>query len=182
MKKIAGFLIGVLIITGCSSEEIGQASDQSEPTVKTIMDHIQEKISEDYNLMIIDGVVSNATTEEPLYELVNLLSAEETEFFPFATHFNKEDLKAGYMLVPMDDTSHSELIIVVEISEPKAITSVSHAMEKILSDQEVMWSDYMEEQYEFVRMNKIAKQGNFVLYVTSAHATEILKIFQSRVG
>ena len=44
-----------------------------------------------------------------------------------------------------------------------------------------MWSRYLPDQYELVKANKIQTQGNYVLYVTSSQAEEIVKIFEEQV-
>ena len=94
--------------------------------------------------------------------------------------FNTEDIKSGYILQPMMNVK-SELIIVAEAKDAESTENIKASYEKVLSDQDEMWSRYLPDQYELVKANKIQTQGNYVLYVTSSQAEEIVKIFEEQV-
>ena len=77
--------------------------------------------------------------------------------------FNSEDIKSGYILQPMMNVK-SELIIVAEAKDAESTGNIKASYEKVLSDQDTMWSRYLPDQYELVKANKIQTQGNYVLY------------------
>ena len=158
--RIVGIALLLVGIAGCTQE--GDVKNH-EVTVRAVMDKVQEKMtSEDHHLM-------------------NIKSEEETKFFASAKHFNRADIKEGYILEPLMSTVESELIIVIKTADQKAMEQVKKALNKVLSDQFAHWEGYIPSQYELVKNNKIKQQGNFIIYATSKHVDDIIKVFQDEV-
>ena len=94
--------------------------------------------------------------------------------------FNTEDIKSGYILQSMMNVK-AELIIVAEAKDATALENIKLGYEKVLSDQDAMWSRYLPDQYDLVKANVIKTQGNYALYVTSQESEAIVKIFEEQV-
>ena len=94
--------------------------------------------------------------------------------------FNKEDLEEGTILMQMMNIK-SDQIIVLKAKDESKVEDLKAALEKVKEGQMSTWETYLPDQYELVKANKIQTQGNYVLYVTSSQAEEIVKIFEEQV-
>ena len=169
MKKIKLLMMTLLITVlavGCS-----KGSEQGGETGETSPTKIQETLSKAYDTPLEDGVLSG-------YHLTDMTNEEE--MLMYEGIFNSEDIKSGYILQPMMNVK-SELIIVAEAKDAESVENIKASYEKVLSDQDEMWSRYLPDQYELVKANKIQTQGNYVLYVTSEQVEEIVKVFEEQV-
>jgi len=184
LNRLMLLLCFVFVATGC--EILGRTGDfernNTIPTTGLVMDSIQHEIAENYNMKVINGIVSDATTEKPIYKLMDILSETDTEFFPSAKHFAIEGIIGGYILEPLDSTGSSELVIVIEMEDSTLTDEVYTAMQKVLSDQFAYWNDRVFSQKELVRNNAIVTQGHFFLYVTSKQKDDIITAFQEAVN
>lgn len=173
MKKIKLLMMTLLITVlavGCSKGS-EQGGETGETSPKQIITKIQETLSKAYDMPLEDGVLSG-------YFLTDMTNEEE--MLMYEGIFNSEDIKSGYILQPMMNVK-SELIIVTEAKDAESAENIKASYEKVLSDQDAMWSRYLPDQYELVKANKIQTQGNYVLYVTSSQAEEIVKVFEEQV-
>ncbi len=173
MKKIKLLMMTLLITVlavGCSKGS-EQGGETGETSPKQIITKIQETLSKAYDTPLEDGVLSG-------YHLTDMTNEEE--MLMYEGIFNSEDIKSGYILQPMMNVK-SELIIVAEAKDAESTENIKASYEKVLSDQDEMWSRYLPDQYELVKANKIQTQGNYVLYVTSEQVEEIVKVFEEQV-
>ena len=173
MKKIKLLMMTLLITVlavGCSKGS-EQGGETSETSPKQIITKIQETLSKAYDMPLEDGVLSG-------YFLTDMTNEEE--MLMYEGIFNSEDIKSGYILQPMMNVK-SELIIVAEAKDAESTENIKASYEKVLSDQDEMWSRYLPDQYELVKANKIQTQGNYVLYVTSEQVEEVVKVFEEQV-
>lgn len=173
MKKIKLMMMALLVTVlavGCSkgSQEGGSTAEVSP---KEIMTKIQEELSTAYDMPLEDGML-------PGYNLIDMTDADA--MLMFAEIFNTEDIKSGYILQPMMNVK-SELIIVAEGKDAASVENIKASYEKVLSNQDLEWSRYLPEQYEFVQANQIKTQGNYALYVTSQNVDKIVEIFEQQV-
>lgn len=135
------------------------------------MQKIQEKLADEYDMKLEDGVL-------PGYLLVDMKDNDALGMY--ADHFNQEDIEEGSMLTPLMNVK-STLIFVVKAKDQEAANRVKEGLEKVKSDQEATWSTYLPDQYDLVKANQIKVQGNYLLYVTSDIAEDIVKIFEQQV-
>lgn len=177
MKKLKMMLVALLVTVvavGCSSGEKNNNDSSSEgKTVTTaeIMQKIQEKLASEYDMNLEGGTL-------PGYLLVDVKDKDALGMY--ADHFNQEDIEEGSMLTPLMNVK-STLIFVVKAKDEEAIAKVKEGLEKVKSDQEATWSTYLPDQYDLVKANQIKVQGNYLLYVTSDIAEDIVNIFEEQV-
>lgn len=163
MKKLGVLFIALLLI-GCADKK--QDMNVADPTALRTILKIQEDLSE---------------KNEFNYQLIDIKSNSEMEYFPYAQHFDQEKIKEGYILEPEDSLVNAELIIVVEVADSDLLDEVADNMDKLTSDQMVRWTEYIESQKQLVKTNRIEQQGNYILYVTSKNANHVVQIFQEQV-
>ena len=183
MKMIKNILLGICLmigIVGCSRPEVKINTLNS--TAESVMTAIQKEMADKSGLVFLNGTIVDETTGKPLYKLMDMTSEKEVEFFPSAKHFQMENIKSGYILEPLDSTGSSELIIVIEMYNNKSSDEVYHALQKVLSDQEVYWTDHLANEHQVLKDNIIEAQGNFYLYVTSRNRSKIIEAFQIEVS
>lgn len=60
--------------------------------------------------------------------------------------------------------------------------SVVNGIESRVAALEDIWSQYLPDQYELVRNYKLVQEGDYVLFVVSAHAEEIAQGFSTAFG
>lgn len=178
MKKLKMMLMALLltvVAVGCSNgdktSDNGSTAGNETVSPETIMTKIQEKISSEYDMPLENGKL-------PGFDMRDITNAENLGIY--ADHFNVADIEEGYILEPMMNVK-SSLIFVIKAKNEAAVTKVKEGLEKVKSDQEATWSTYLPDQYELVKANQIKVQGNYLLYVTSDIADDIVKIFEEQV-
>ncbi|WP_235069682.1 DUF4358 domain-containing protein [Turicibacter sp. TJ11] len=173
MKKIKLIMMAVLVTVlavGCSKGAENNTST-SEVSPEVIITKIQELLSTSYDIPLQDGAL-------PGYNVIDMTDPEQ--MLMYEGTFNTEDIESGYILQPMMNVK-SELVMVAKAKDATALENIKAGYEKVLSDQDAMWSQYLPDQYEFVKGNVIKTQGNYALYVTSEKAEEIVKLFEEQV-
>lgn len=174
MKKFKMILIAILFtvgVVGCSNSNDESTNNQTSLSAKETMDKIQEVLANEYGVELQDGVL-------PGYMLSNMTNKDELGVY--ADHFNTDDIEEGYMLAPLMNVK-SSLIMVIKAKDENSAKSIKEGLDKVLSDQEVVWSTYLPDQYELVQNNQIKQQGNYLLYVTSDATDQIVKVFEESV-
>ena len=173
MKKIKLIMMALLVTVlavGCSKGSENNESN-NEVSANSIITKIQETLSESYDIPLEEGTLQ-------AYNVIDMTNQEQ--MLMYEGTFNTEDFKSGYILQPMMNVK-SELIIVAEAKDATALENIKAGYEKVLSDQDAMWSRYLPDQYDLVKANVIKTQGNYALYVTSEKAEDIVKIFEDQV-
>lgn len=183
MKKlaIATMACGVLFTTACSkpadNNEQPEQTEQSTPEQQTVsMDSIGMAIKEamvnywnEESLQLTDGMI-------PGWEELTLQDELTTGMYPMFMDLNAE----GTLFVPMINVK-SDMIVVAKATDGN-IEAIKSAFEQVKEDQVTQWSQYLPEQYEKVKANKIVTSGDYVLYVTFDDTDVIEKAFLDTVS
>ena len=155
MKKIKLIMMAVLVTVlavGCSKGAENNTST-SEVSPEVIITKIQELLSTSYDIPLQDGAL-------PGYNVIDMTDPEQ--MLMYEGTFNTEDIESGYILQPMMNVK-SELVMVAKAKDATALENIKAGYEKVLWDQDAMWSQYLPDQYEFVKGNVIKTQGNYAL-------------------
>ncbi|MBQ2910709.1 MAG: DUF4358 domain-containing protein [Clostridia bacterium] len=161
MKKITALTLLVImcmgLFAGCSSEE-GTASTKN-PAVSDIVTAIDEKL------------VENVGGEE------NMIAKMEGDDEMTATFYylNTEDLESYSLKFPMINVKAEE-VFVAKVKDGK-MDAVKEGIEKRQADLDAQWKQYLPDQYELVEKAQTVVNGNYVLFVVSEHADDIVGVF-----
>lgn len=152
MKKIGLFLLVIMVafsMLGCSNNDSGKDVD-----IKEISSQIEKKFGQDMpSLMELD--------DETLLNLYGISS----------------ELLDNYVAkVPLMNV-HATEIFIAKVKDNK-IDEVREGISKHKADLEDTWSRYLPAQYELVKNSKIVENGNYILFVVSEKADDIVKIFE----
>ena len=170
IKLIMMALVVTVLAVGCSKGS-GNNESNNEVSPKSIITKIQETLSKSYDIPVEEGTLLG-------YNVADMTDPEQ--MLMYEGIFNTEDIKSGYILQSMMNVK-AELIIVAEAKDAAALENIKLGYEKVLSDQDAMWSRYLPDQYDLVKANVIKTQGNYALYVTSQESEAIVKIFEEQV-
>lgn len=169
MNKLKFFFIALLvglIFCACSSEKDNQDKSSEDPvSAKEVISAIDKKLKE----------LSNDD-----YVFIDLKNPEEVEFFFPMKNLNLENIKDGYAIQGKRVTQ-AALIIVVEGTDAQAANELEEAMNRVLSEQVSIWSEYIPDQYDDVKNNTVEREGNFLAYITSKHVDDLKEAFENHV-
>lgn len=71
----------------------------------------------------------------------------------------------------------SSMYVIVEATEGNVENLVS-AFEKYGNDYDEMWKDYLTEEYELVKNRQIGYKGNYVYFVVSDYAKDVIDLIK----
>ena len=71
----------------------------------------------------------------------------------------------------------SSMYVIVEVTEGD-VDNVVSAFEKYGESYDEMWKDYLTEEYELVKNRKIGAKGNYVYFIVSDYASDIVDLIK----
>lgn len=80
--------------------------------------------------------------------------------------------------MPLMNTKTNE-IAVLKVKEAKDIAAVETAVKQRAADVQKQFETYLQDQYENAKNYKLVTKGNYVLFVISENADEIVKALES---
>jgi hypothetical protein len=69
------------------------------------------------------------------------------------------------------------MILILEAASADKLDGLLAILNTILEAEKELWSQYLPDQYEFVKDTVIKTQGNFIIYITYAEAAALEAIF-----
>jgi predicted nucleotidyltransferase len=70
-------------------------------------------------------------------------------------------------------------IAILKVKEAKDIATVETAVKQRAADVQKQFETYLQDQYENAKNYKLVTKGNYVLFVISENADEIVKVLES---
>lgn len=138
-----------------SEQKLEEVTGEQDPTVSTEM-----------IFMMTDGL-----------EMPAQMAMDETMFAD--TYGIDTNLLASYTVNMPLMAVHATEVAVFELKDAKNAEAIMAGIEKRQKALEDQWQSYLPEQLELVQNYKTAVQGNFVLFVISEHANQIVENFKS---
>lgn len=182
MKKltIATMACGVLLTTACSkpseTNETNQPTEQqvveSNVAIETIGMAIKEAVVNFWN----DDMLQLEEGKIPGWQELDLKDELATSMYPMFADLAIE----GTIYVPMMNVK-SDLIVVVKATDGN-VEAVQAAFEQLKQNQEDQWSQYLPDQYEKVKANKVTTSGDYVLYATFDDTTVVETAFLDTIS
>ncbi len=71
----------------------------------------------------------------------------------------------------------SSMYVIVEVTEGN-VDNVVSAFEKFGESYDEMWKNYLTEEYELVKNRKIGAKGNYVYFIVSDYASDIVDLIK----
>ncbi|MCL1950216.1 MAG: DUF4358 domain-containing protein [Turicibacter sp.] len=165
--KILAINFVCLIFASCGYQRKPEKEQMEVPkiTAKSVMANLEETLKK--------------KSDEDYVE-VDLLDAGQTQYFFPLNFLDVADVKEGYAIQGKRVTQ-SALIMIIEAQNADAAKNLEKCMEKVLSEQIRIWSDYLPAEYDYVKNNKIEREGNFIAYITSKYADALKETFDKSV-
>ncbi|WP_432353076.1 DUF4358 domain-containing protein [Sporosarcina sp. A2] len=177
MKKIAGiivlFMAVLMAACGNTSSDEPAKNQGKEASFTEITKNIRETLSADLKALGVDDM-SQTHQEADLTD-----STDENSVADIWIEKMKLDSKLlanGTVIAALMNVNADE-IIVLEAKDEKNVEALKTSLENELAAQVQTWEQYLPEQYEKVKNNKIITKGKFLLYVTYTNPEAIEKTF-----
>lgn len=171
----------LVLVAGCSSKSGDNETDGVAVSFDEIVTDIKELIAEDLKEsgveeeVLVDGKLS-------LFLETDLTASEDTDpavpIWIENLGLNTDEIANGYVIAAMMNVNADE-IIVLEAKDEKDVDTLKASLEKELERQDQTWKQYLPDQYEKVKENKITTNGKFLLYVTYDSPEKIKRVFDS---
>lgn len=177
MKKLAGILVvlmaALMAACGTQTSEEPNKNEASGVEFTDVLSNIKDQVAADLKA---DGVEEMSQ----VYQEVDLKETAD-ENSPAAIwiekmKLNPESLANGTVIAALMNVKSDE-IIVLEAKDEKQVSDLKASLENELAAQVQTWEQYLPDQYEKVKDNKIVTKGKFLLYVTYENPEAIEKAF-----
>lgn len=106
------------------------------------------------------------------------LMAMDATFFKDAYGIDKKYLESYVVMTPLMNV-HATEYAVFKVKNTKDIAKVKAGIKKRLKFVDGVWKQYLPNQYDLVKANKVIVQGKYVLFVISADQAKIVKNFKA---
>ncbi|MDW0110563.1 DUF4358 domain-containing protein [Sporosarcina aquimarina] len=177
MKKLAAIAVVFMavLMAACGNQDKDNTGKEqnAEPEFADIITNIKEQVAKDME-------VENVNDLNQYYQEVNLTEREDgdsaSDIWVEKMKVNPELLANGTVLAALMNVNADE-IIVLEAKDEDQVDELKSSLENELAAQDQTWKQYLPEQYEKVKNNKIVTKGKFLLYVTYTNPEEIEKTF-----
>ncbi|WP_040950838.1 DUF4358 domain-containing protein [Gorillibacterium massiliense] len=93
-------------------------------------------------------------------------------------HFNPDLLEAFSIRVPLMNVKTNEIAI-LKVKSAKDLSAVETGVKQRAADVQKVFESYLPDQYENAKNYKLVTKGNYVLFVISENADELVKTFDS---
>ena len=156
MKKLKMFLmltiVGGLLLAGCSNDE----PKSVEPTL-TPNEMVDEMLAKVEQPMLME------VTGEQVQEIYNI---------------DLEKLEDYAIRIPMMNVKTNEIAI-LKVKDAADVSAVEEALKQRAENVQKQFETYLQDQYENAKNYKLVTKGNYVLFVISDQADELVKVYDS---
>ena len=156
MKKLQtiliGMLIGGLLMAGCS----GGNSKPVEPelTANEMVDEMLAKV------------------EQPA--MMELPADQVKDIY----HIDPETFEEYAIRIPMMNVKTNE-VAVMKVKNSDDVPKVEEAVKQRAEDVQKQFESYLPDQYEIAKNYQVVTKGDYVLFVISDQADELVNVFES---
>lgn len=177
MKKLAGILVifMAVLMAACGNQTADESNNDEATEVEftDIISNIKDQVTTDLKA---DGVEEMSQ----VYQEVDLTETEDensaADIWIEKMKLNPESLENGTVIAALMSVKSDEIIL-LEAKDEKQVSELKASLENELAAQVQTWEQYLLDQYEKVKDNKIVTKGNFLLYVTYENPEAIEKAF-----
>ncbi|WP_025784012.1 DUF4358 domain-containing protein [Sporosarcina sp. D27] len=177
MKKLAGIVVlfMTVMMAACGTQSSGEPNkdEASEVNFTDIISNIKDQVAGDLKA---DGVDDMSQTHQE----ADLKDTEDensvANIWIEKMKLDPELLANGTVIAALMNVNADE-IIVLEAKDEKQVSELKTSLENELAAQVQTWEQYLPDQYEKVKNNKIVTKGKFLLYVTYTNPEAIEKAF-----
>jgi len=159
MKKLKIFLmlsiIGALLLAACSKDS-SEAPEVGEPTL-TPNEMVDEMLAKVEQPMLME------VTGEQLQDIYNI---------------DPEKLEAYAIRIPMMNVKTNEIAI-LKVKDAADVSAVEEALKQRAETVQQQFETYLPDQYDNAKNYKLVTKGNYVLFVISDQADELVKVYDS---
>ena len=156
MKKLQmlflATIIGALLLAGCS----GGNSDQAEPGV-TANEMVDEM------LMQVEQPAMMELTTDQVKEIYNI---------------DPEMLEEYAIRIPMMNVKTNEIAI-LKVKNEADVPKVEEALKQRAENVQKQFETYLPDQYENAKNYQLVTKGNYVLFVISEQADELISVYDT---
>ena len=156
MKKLQmlflATIIGALLLAGCS----GGNSDQAEPGV-TANEMVDEMLTQ------VEQPAMMELTTDQVKEIYNI---------------DPEMLEEYAIRIPMMNVKTNEIAI-LKVKNEADVPKVEEALKQRAENVQKQFETYLPDQYENAKNYQLVTKGNYVLFVISEQADELISVYDT---
>ena len=156
MKKLQmlflATIIGALLLAGCS----GGKSDQAEPGV-TANEMVDEMLTQ------VEQPAMMELTTDQVKEIYNI---------------DPEMLEEYAIRIPMMNVKTNEIAI-LKVKNEADVPKVEEALKQRAENVQKQFETYLPDQYENAKNYQLVTKGNYVLFVISEQADELISVYDT---
>ncbi|MGG0642608.1 DUF4358 domain-containing protein [Sporosarcina gallistercoris] len=177
MKKIAGILVVLMAVMmaacGSQSSDKPNKNQATDVDFADVVSNIKDQVAGDLKA---DGVEEMSQ----IFQEVDLTETDDensgADIWMAKMTLNPKSLANGTVIAALMNVNADEIII-LEAKDEKQVAELKKSLENELAAQVQTWEQYLPDQYEKVKDNKIVTKGKFLLYVTYENPEAIEKAF-----
>lgn len=183
MKRILTALIiaclSISALAGCQSAPT-TVPKAPEVTVDQIVEAFKEKIIEDMmkNDLKEEDVFGPDEDEPGVFFTEDLKKPADQRWM--AADIDSADLADGYGIKATFNVQ-ADMILILEAESADKVAGLLEKLNGILDNEKELWSNYLPDQYEHVKNTVLKAEGNMIIYITYANASELEAIFDGLV-
>ena len=149
-------IIGGLLVTGCGNGNNESQTNEVEPSLSA---------AEMVNEML-------AKVEQP--SMMDLTADQVQEFY----NIDPAKLEEYSIKVPMMNVKSNE-IAVIKVKNTADVAEAEEAIKKRAETVQQQFEMYLPDQYENAKNYKLVTKGNYILFVISDQADELVSLYES---
>ncbi|GKV70173.1 hypothetical protein NCCP2716_26710 [Sporosarcina sp. NCCP-2716] len=184
MKKLLtiSVLLLAMVLTACGTtskdeQGSGAGTEPKEPEFADVLTALKEKLAEDHKA---DGVEDWSR----LYLEADLTDTSGDDPAPGIwtekMKLDPEKLANGTVIAALMNVNADEIIL-LEAKSKDDVADLKASLENELAAQTQTWEQYLPEQFDKVKANKIVTKGKYLLYVTYTDPAGIEKVFHDQM-
>jgi soluble cytochrome b562 len=147
-------MVLAVLLTACGSSGNDETAYESSMTTKEMTDSVTKQY------------------EQP--SLMELPAENVSTLY----HLDPELLEEYTILIPLMNVKTNE-ISVLKVKDSKDIATVEEAVKQRAADVQKQFETYLPDQYENAKNYKLVTKGNYVIFVISDKADELIEAFDS---
>lgn len=155
MKKTIMILLTAMlamVISACAGDK--ESTVEVKQSAKEIADQMLEKVEQP------------AFMELSAQELKDVYNIDAAKLADYSVR------------IPLMNVKSNELAI-LKVKDAKDIPAIEAAVKKRAEDAQKPFEQYLPDQYENAKNYKLVTKGNYVLFVISDRADELIKVYES---
>ena len=163
MKKtniVLGIVIAIFFVCAIAILVIAWGNNKEEDTVPVNID-LSELSSEIEEITNFNSATMEKITTEDLEENFNIHS---------------DWVKQVIGVKPYVNVS-SSMYVIIEVTEGN-VDNVMSALKEYGKSYDELWKDYLTEEYELVKNRQIGAKGNYVYFIVSDYAKDIVDLIK----